>query len=128
MADETGHTWEVIQATTRPDFKVEVDDKHYSFGNGYAFRVDDGGIAKEIEAKYGREVVVDRITMPDVHDRGHKYFFGGWPEMPWKRKDKEDALQESGKIGLRPQGREVAPVEESPNGAEGDSASYRAEH
>lgn len=86
MADRQGYTNEIIQATTKEDFKVELDGKDYSFGNGFAFRTDDEGLAREIQAKYGRDVVVDKIKMPDVHDRGHKYFFTN-PGMPWHEYD-----------------------------------------
>ncbi len=56
------------------------------FGRDGAFRVRDSGIAEEIKTKYGGDVVVSKIRYPDVHDRGHRYFFGMIPEMPWKRK------------------------------------------
>lgn len=48
--------------------------------------VKDETLAREIQQQYPRELTVTRTTADHPSDRGHKFLFGGWPEMPWKRK------------------------------------------
>ena len=80
------HKWEVIRATRRPLESVDVDGKQMKFGRDGAFRVNDEGVAAAIREEYARkgDVTVTRIRYPGAHDRGHRYFFGGWPLAPWK--------------------------------------------
>ena len=80
------HKWEVIKATKRP-VNVEVDGQEMHFGKDGAFRVSDAGVANEIRQRYARtgDVTVTRLRYPGAADQGHRYFFGRWPEMPWKR-------------------------------------------
>lgn len=54
-----------------------------------AFQVSDHKLAAEIEAEHDGDVVVIESHAPA--ERGHTYFFGQMPEMPWKKgKDKPD--------------------------------------
>ena len=80
------HKWEVIRATRRDLPGIEVDGKQMKFGRDGAFRVNDEGVAAAIREEYAKkgDVTVTRIRYPGAHDRGHRYFFGGWPLAPWK--------------------------------------------
>jgi len=77
------HKFTVLDATRRrlkhipnyPDLKF---DKHGRL------RLSDEGLAREIQ-KETKDVTVTRMKHPDRSDRGHVYFFGQWPEMPWKK-------------------------------------------
>ena len=48
--------------------------------------VKDAALAREIQSAYPADLAVTRMRTPDPADKGHKYHFGGWPEMPWKKK------------------------------------------
>ncbi|HKZ77717.1 MAG TPA: hypothetical protein VJ124_05285 [Pyrinomonadaceae bacterium] len=80
------HKWEVIRATRRDLPSLDVDGKQMNFGKDGAFRVNDEGVAAAIREEYAKkgDVTVTRIRYPGEHDRGHRYFFGQLPEMPWK--------------------------------------------
>ena len=80
------HKWEVIRATRRDLPGIDVDGKQMKFGKDGAFRVNDEGVAAAIREEYAKkgDVTVTRIRYPGAHDRGHRYFFGGWPLAPWK--------------------------------------------
>ena len=83
------HKWEVIRATRRPLESVDVDGKQMKFGKDGAFRVNDEGVAAAIREEYAKkgDVTVTRIRYPGAADRGHYYFFGQLPEMPWKKEN-----------------------------------------
>ena len=68
----------------------ELNGKKFPWGKQGAFHVKDGGEARALQEKYDGMVVSMPVKSPGVHDRGHRYFFGGWPEMPWKRKEKQE--------------------------------------
>jgi len=96
--DREGHTekkYMVVKATTDPEFKgVELDGKEYKFGHEGWFRVPgDPGLANALRQRLGRKATVSRIRAPKAADRGHRYFFGSLPEMPWKRiaREKEES-------------------------------------
>lgn len=57
--------------------------------------VSDAGLAAEIRKDHPYDLAVSRVFTNDAADRGHHYFFGGIPEMPWKRKLRETEAQES---------------------------------
>lgn len=92
------HKWEVIKSTTRPLDSLDVDGQQMSFGRDNAFRVSDPGVADAIRQTYAKrgDVTVTRIRYPSVHDRGHRYHFGSWPEMPWKRKEQDGEEMDQG--------------------------------
>jgi hypothetical protein len=46
-------------------------------------------LAREIQKDHRRDLAVSRIFSNDPADRGHVYFFGQMPEMPWKRENSE---------------------------------------
>src|SRR4030067_854439 len=83
------HKWEVIRATRRDLPSIDVDGKQMKFGRDGAFRVNDEGVAAAIREEYAKkgDVTVTRIRYPGAADRGHYYFFGQLPEMPWKKEN-----------------------------------------
>jgi hypothetical protein len=87
---QTGQAYEVIRATKETPAVLEVDGKTMRFPRvrGSMMRVKDRGLAMAIRDQYGSgrrpKVTVTKVNYPDVHDRGHRYFFS-MPEMPWKR-------------------------------------------
>ena len=99
-----GHKWIVHNATRKPMTGVKVDDgnKELKFGRDGWLRLSDEAQASEIRQNYGMDVTVTRVRHPHVSDRGHRFFFGGQPAMPWARydelgrriKEKQDGNQE----------------------------------
>lgn len=80
------YKWIVHKAIRDRDFNaVYAADKKMPFNKYGRFSIKDGGVADEIRQEYGRDVTVTRVRNPHRSDRGHVYFFGQWPEMPWKR-------------------------------------------
>ena len=80
------HKWMVVKATTDPSFKeVPTEKGNLKFGKDNAFTVSDPGLANEIRESVGPDATVTRVNNPKPSDRGHRYFFGQMPEMPWKR-------------------------------------------
>lgn len=61
--------------------------------------VKDESLAREIQQQNPRELTVTRMRTPGAADQGHRYHFGGWPEMPWKKTKREhrepEALEEA---------------------------------
>jgi hypothetical protein len=83
------HKWTVIKATKRP-VEVNIGGKPMRFGRDGAFRVSDPGVAAEIRKEYGDkgDVTVTRMRSPQpISDRGHRYFFGMMPPLPWHHYD-----------------------------------------
>ena len=79
-----GYKYQVVKATRR-QFTPELDGEKMPFSGEGFLRVTDEGKAKELEAKYDHDLTVTKMRYPHVSDRGHRYFFGSMPEMPWKR-------------------------------------------
>lgn len=81
------HRWIVHKATTRDIEGVETSKGFLKFNREGRCLLKDETLANEIRTsdigKY--DVAVTRVRYPSPADRGHKYFFGGWPEMPWKK-------------------------------------------
>ena len=98
------HKWEVIRATRRDLPGIEVDGKQMKFGKDGAFRVNDEGVAAAIREEYARkgDVTVTRIRYPGAADRGHYYFFGQLPEMPWKKENGNGEAETQEEEGLLP--------------------------
>jgi hypothetical protein len=95
--------WELLpytqgMATETP----ELNGKKYPWGAQGAMHVKDGAIAKDLAEKYDGRVLAMKVQSPDIHDRGHTYFFGGWPEMPWKRG--QDAGKENTEVDQEAEG------------------------
>ena len=83
---------------------MELDGKKYPWGRYGGAHIKDPAIARELEKKYEGRVIMSPIQSPDVHDRGHRYFFGGWPEMPWKKNKENDNAD---KLSISTSGRGV---------------------
>lgn len=108
----TGQAYEIIRATKDTPGALEVDGKTMRFPRvkGSMMRVKDRGLAMAIRDQYGSgrrpKVTVTKVNYPDVHDRGHKYFFSV-PEMPWKRsKDNGNAETQEKEKGDEPERRD----------------------
>lgn len=56
--------------------------------------VKDEALAREIQKEYPGDLAVTRVRAPDPADSGHRYHFGQWPEMPWKRQHRDTEAQE----------------------------------
>ena len=117
------HKWEVIRATRRPLESVDVDGKQMKFGKDGAFRVNDEGVAAAIREEYARkgDVTVTRIRYPGAADRGHRYFFGGWIEAPWKRSKDNGETKAEEEEGLSPDAGRIV------NGERGHADEYAQE-
>ena len=117
------HKWEVIRATRRPLESVDVDGKQMKFGRDGAFRVNDEGVAAAIREEYARkgDVTVTRIRYPGAADRGHRYFFGGWIEAPWKRSKDNGETKAEEEEGLSPDAGRIV------NGERGHADEYAQE-
>ena len=51
--------------------------------------IKDESLAREIQREHPTDLAVTRMRMPKPADRGHRYFFGALPEMPWKKNKQE---------------------------------------
>lgn len=49
--------------------------------------VKDESLAREIQQQHPRELTVTRMRTPGAADRGHRYFFGALPGLPWHKHD-----------------------------------------
>lgn len=63
--------------------------KELKFNSEKRLTIKDEAFAREIQEEYKKDVVVTRIKDATKYEVGHRYFFGAWPEMPWK-KNKEN--------------------------------------
>lgn len=90
----------MVKATKDSTFTgVDIDGKKMKFGKDGAFMVSDPMVAEAIRQQVGMDAVVTRVRYPDHADRGHTYFFGTLPPMPWHVYDEygrrvDDAAQE----------------------------------
>lgn len=62
---------------------MTLGDKQYAWGRQGAVHVKDGVEAQALQDKYGDRVITMKVSSPDVHDRGHRYFFS-MPEPAYK--------------------------------------------
>ena len=97
----TGHKYIVQRVWQGADTKsLDVGTGEMKWNKEGRLLVNDNGVANALRQKYKADITVTRMKWPDVHDRGHKYIFGGWPEMPWKRsKDNGNAEEKEGPQG-----------------------------
>lgn len=94
MKNEHNETNLVLPSSSRGEKEIKIDN-HTIELNGHGNFIKDDGLAREIDARYGKNggvtpkdyvVVKTPVKKPGVHN----YFFGQMPEMPWKRKKEED--------------------------------------
>lgn len=70
---------------------VKLDNgRELKFNEEKRFVTKNEVLARELQKEYRKDLVVTRVRHPDVADRGHKYHFGQWPEMPWKKNKGDD--------------------------------------
>lgn len=95
--DREGHVDHeyIVQDATRDRIPgVQTQAGFLKFNKQGRMKVKDPALAAEIRSSEigKRKVTVTRVRHPKPSDQGHRYFFGGWPEMPWKKKQE---VQES---------------------------------
>ena len=91
----TGHKYIVQRVWQGADTKsLDVGTGEMKWNKEGRLLVNDNGVANALRQKYKADITVTRMKWPDAHDRGHKYIFGGWPEMPWKRKVQDGNAEE----------------------------------
>lgn len=66
------------------------DGRFLKYGKEKRFMLNDESVARELQKEHRNDLVVTRVRYPHRSDRGHVYFFGQWPEMPWKKKKEGD--------------------------------------
>ncbi len=90
MTSKTSNTtgpamYEVVKSTRRDIKGIEVDGKKHMFGKDGAFRVNDAGVAREIDEAHGLEGGDRQVTVMKVpvRDKIHRYAFS-MPRGDWK--------------------------------------------
>lgn len=66
---------------------VSLGDETYKFGKSGAFLIKDEKRARELQNENHGRIAVTRVRRPGPADKGHKYFFGQMPAMPWHQYD-----------------------------------------
>jgi len=84
------HKFVVINADLQPRDGVQTSRGFLKFGHGERLMVKDESLAREIQQQYGRDLTVTRVRTPEKMEKSHRYHFGQWPEMPWKRKKEKE--------------------------------------
>jgi len=79
------HKFYVRSATEKKMDKLTVDGRELKFNHEGRMLIKDEKLAREIQREYPDELAVTRMQYDKPADRGHKYFFGQLPEMPWKK-------------------------------------------
>lgn len=122
------HKW-IVQKALKEDksdgvitSKGKLKYDHYG-----RLMVNDPILADEIRVDHAKDLAVTRMRYPDIADRGHRYHFGRWPEMPWKRR-LENAVHSEGLMGDGEEGREVGASEETLDPAKSEGTCVGAEH
>lgn len=87
--------WVVQPSTTNIKKSIMTGKGELTADDKGRFLVNDESLAREIQKDHRKDLTVSRIFMDDPADRGHTYFFGQLPEMPWKR----DKLLDEGDDG-----------------------------
>jgi len=78
----------IVQDATRRKLKHVPGSPQLKFNKEGRCLIKDKGLAREIQNET-RDVAVTRVNYPSRSDRGHVYFFGQMPAMPWHRYDKD---------------------------------------
>ena len=79
-------TYEVVKSTRKDIKGISVDGKQHLFGKDGAFRVNDAGVAREIDEAHGLEGGDRAVTVMKVpvRDKIHRYAFS-MPRGNWKK-------------------------------------------
>lgn len=73
----------VVKSIMTGKGELKLDDKGRCL-------ISDPALAAEIRKDHPKDLAVSRIFTSHPADRGHKYIFGQMPEMPWKKKAREE--------------------------------------
>jgi hypothetical protein len=81
----------IVQPALDPHMKgVEIDGEKMKFNREGRLVIKDEKKARAVQQKYGMRTAVTGLRIPEaVSDRGHRFFFGQMPAMPWHRFDGE---------------------------------------
>lgn len=63
------------------------DGRYLKYNREKRLMVKDEKLAREIQQQHRNDLVVTRVRYPGEADRGHRYFFGQMPAMPWHQYD-----------------------------------------
>lgn len=87
--DREGHAaHKFIVTNARKGAKsVSLGSEVFKFGKNGAFLMQDEKKARELQDEHHGEIAVTRVRRPGPADKGHKYFFGSMPAMPWHKYD-----------------------------------------
>lgn len=93
MKNEHQETNLVLPSSERAGKEIKIDN-HTIELNGHGNYIKDDGLAREIDARYGKHGGVSPkdfvvVKTPVRTPGSHNYFFGSMPEMPWKKKKEE---------------------------------------
>lgn len=86
------HKYIAVRATKRKLDSIDVDGKEMKFSKEGFMAIDNPALAQDVRQKYHGDVTVSRVRHPHVSDRGHNYFFGQMPEMPWKKEKNNESI------------------------------------
>jgi len=93
------HKWICHNAALNPHSlkSVKTSKGDLEFDKYGRFMVSDEALAHEIRTSdQGKaDVTVTRVRYPDEVDKGHTYFFGQMPPMPWHKYDEQGNRIES---------------------------------
>lgn len=109
------HEYIVINAEQKPTEGIAIEGQNFKFNKEGYFKIKgDPALAQDIRQAAGKSATVTRVRVPDAADSGHKYLFGSWPEMPWKRKkqdEKEIETQQTTEENHEEEGQAVPEIE-----------------
>lgn len=67
---------------------VKLDNgKFLKFNREKRFTTSNEPLARELQEEYRKDLVVTRVRHPDEADRGHNFFFGSMPGVPYAKYD-----------------------------------------
>jgi len=89
------HTFVVQKAWPNSPDSVMTSKGELKGNHQGRFTVKDETLAREIQKSYPRDFAVTRMRTPKPADAGHRYHFGGWPEMPWKKYIQQEVIDGS---------------------------------
>lgn len=74
-------------SVARQDGVTLPSGRKAAWGKSKRFFLKDEKEARELQQEHRNDLVVTRVRYPHRSDRGHVYFFGQMPAMPWHRYD-----------------------------------------
>ncbi len=98
---------------------LELGEKKYPWGAQGAIHVKDGGEAQALQEKYDGRVITMKVQSPDIHDRGHRYFFS-MPGLPWAKYDEYGRRIRDGETKSQEEEKPRAGADEDPQEAQAE--------